>query len=65
MKGVPKEKLVLFPNGVDTSAIFPLGNSSPLRAELGIDGDKIVALYSGTMSSSRGWSRSSKWRASM
>ncbi|HZW23959.1 MAG TPA: glycosyltransferase WbuB [Gallionella sp.] len=45
---------VLFPNWVDTEAIFPLDVPSPLRAELGIADDRIVALYSGNMGEKQG-----------
>jgi colanic acid biosynthesis glycosyl transferase WcaI len=53
-KGVSKERAVLFLNGVDTDSIFPLGYESPLRQELGIDPNKVVALYSGTMGNKQG-----------
>ena len=35
-KGVPKNKIVLFPNWVDTSTIFPLDGPNPLKKELQI-----------------------------
>src|SRR5205823_7781256 len=35
-KGVVEERRVLFPNWVDTGAIFPMETASPLRRELGI-----------------------------
>lgn len=53
-KGVESSKYVLFPNWVDTGAIFPLQNPSPLRSELRIPPDAIVSLYSGTMAQKQG-----------
>ena len=44
-KGVMEERSVLFPNWVDTSSIYPLPKS---------DGNKIVALYSGTTGAKQG-----------
>ena len=53
-KGVPPSSCVLFPNWVDTAAIYPLPGLSPLRRELGIEEGKIVALYSGSMGKKQG-----------
>ena len=53
-KGVARAACRLFPNSVDTDAIFPLPQPSPLRAELGISAGEIVALYSGTMARKQG-----------
>jgi colanic acid biosynthesis glycosyl transferase WcaI len=53
-KGVKAEEAVLFPNWVDTSAIYPLSAPSPFREELGISQDSIVALYSGNMGLKQG-----------
>jgi colanic acid biosynthesis glycosyl transferase WcaI len=53
-KGVESSKYVLFPNWVDTEAIFPLQDPSPLRSELHIPLDTIVSLYSGTMAQKQG-----------
>jgi colanic acid biosynthesis glycosyl transferase WcaI len=53
-KGVARAACRLFPNWVDTDAIFPLPKPSPLRAELGISAGEIVALYSGTMARKQG-----------
>lgn len=48
-KGVDPQRAVLFPNWVDTSQIFPLEHESPMRQELGIGPDRVVALFSGTL----------------
>lgn len=48
-KGVKSSRASLLPNWVDPEEIFPLDQVSPLRAELGIPADQIVALYSGNM----------------
>lgn len=53
-KGVPQRNAVMFPNWVDTQAIVPIDGSSPMRAELGISADSIVALYSGNMGEKQG-----------
>jgi colanic acid biosynthesis glycosyl transferase WcaI len=53
-KGVAAERLVLFPNWVDTEMIRPLEGISPFRAELGIPADAVVALYSGNMGRKQG-----------
>ena len=53
-KGVSPSACCLFPNWVDTDAIHPLDRPSPLRAELGISANEIVALYSGTMARKQG-----------
>ncbi len=53
-KGVSRERAVLFPNGVDTDAIFPQERPSSFRDELGIPPEKFIALYSGTMSVKQG-----------
>jgi len=46
--------LVLFPNWVDTSLIYPLQVTSVFRQVLSIDNDQIVALYSGNMGEKQG-----------
>ena len=48
-KGANSAKSILFPNWVDTSAIYPLPGASALRRELGIHEQAIVAAYSGSM----------------
>jgi colanic acid biosynthesis glycosyl transferase WcaI len=53
-KGVAPHRKVLFPNWVDTSVIYPLASPSPLRKELQIPPDAIVALYSGSMGKKQG-----------
>lgn len=53
-KGVASSQCVLFPNSVDTEAVFPLPTLSPLRREIGIPDSAIVALYSGNMGEKQG-----------
>ena len=54
-KGVWEERIVFFPNWVDTQAIYPLdGQSNPLRSELGFAETDIVVLYSGNMGEKQG-----------
>jgi len=53
-KGVSPSACLLFPNWVDTDAIYPLTRPSPMRAQLGISPDDTVALYAGTMARKQG-----------
>jgi len=53
-KGVDPARSVLFPNWVDTSIIYPVPAPSPLRQELQISPQAIVALYSGSMGKKQG-----------
>jgi colanic acid biosynthesis glycosyl transferase WcaI len=53
-KGVSREKALLFPNWVDTEAIYPLNCANPFRGKLGIPETKVVALYSGNMGQKQG-----------
>jgi colanic acid biosynthesis glycosyl transferase WcaI len=55
-KGVDPVCTILFPNWVDTSEIYPLTVSNPLRMKLGISERAIVALYSGNMGLKQGLS---------
>lgn len=53
-KGVPQSKAMLFPNWVNTKVIFPAVSSIAFRNELGLAGNKVVALYSGNMGGKQG-----------
>ena len=53
-KQVDPARTVLFPNWVDVSAIKPMRQPSPYRAELNIADDAVVALYSGSMAGKQG-----------
>lgn len=54
-KEVSSERIVLFPNWVDTQAIFPLSEGKDsLRNKLKISEDKIVVLYSGSLGAKQG-----------
>ena len=53
-KGVSKERCFLFPNWVDTEAITPMNQPSPMRQELGFTDDQVVVLYSGNMGRKQG-----------
>jgi colanic acid biosynthesis glycosyl transferase WcaI len=53
-KGVDERRRVFFPNWVDTAAIFPMDEPSPLRRELDIPDNAMVALYSGSMGAKQG-----------
>jgi colanic acid biosynthesis glycosyl transferase WcaI len=53
-KGVDPGRIAFFPNWVDTNLIRPLAGTNRLRAELGIDADTTVLLYSGNMGEKQG-----------
>jgi len=53
-KGMPSDRMMLFPNWVDTRQFFPMEGPVPLRRELGIPDDRCVALYSGSMGKKQG-----------
>lgn len=53
-KGVERARTVLFPNWVDSKAIYPLPTASTLRRELGIRRGVTVALYAGNMGLKQG-----------
>lgn len=54
-KGVPRSRILFFPNWVDTKVIYPLnGRSNPLRHELGLAETDTVVLYSGNMGEKQG-----------
>jgi colanic acid biosynthesis glycosyl transferase WcaI len=55
IKGVPLERVALFPNWVDIDLVQPLpvGAANSFRAEFGLEG-KIVLLYSGNMGNKQG-----------
>jgi colanic acid biosynthesis glycosyl transferase WcaI len=53
-KGVAAERIVSFPNWVDTGLIRPINSTNALRAELGINPRTRVVLYSGNMGEKQG-----------
>ena len=53
-KGVAAERIVEFPNWVDTQRIRPDADGASFRAEIGIAPDAIVALYSGNIGEKQG-----------
>jgi colanic acid biosynthesis glycosyl transferase WcaI len=53
-KGVAAERIVAFPNWVDTGLIRPIRALNALRVELGILPDTRVVLYSGNMGEKQG-----------
>lgn len=50
-KGVDAHAIELFANWVDTAGVKPIQGVSSYRAELGIEADQVVALFSGTWGS--------------
>lgn len=53
-KAVSRDHFVYFPDWVDTGVIYPMSGANPLRAELGISEDTVVALFSGTLGAKQG-----------
>ena len=54
-KGVSSEKIVYFPNWVDTDLIRPdQAAGERMRVELGIPSDRTIALYSGNLGEKQG-----------
>ena len=53
-KGVARDRLMLFPNWVDTSRIFPSSPPAQKRRELRIDDEACIALYSGSLGHKQG-----------
>jgi colanic acid biosynthesis glycosyl transferase WcaI len=53
-KGVAPRRVILLPNWAAIDEIGPLDGPSPLRAELSLADDAVVALYSGNMSEKQG-----------
>lgn len=53
-KHVDESRIVMFRNWVDVSAIMPMRQTSPYRAELNIPEGAVVALYSGSMAGKQG-----------
>ena len=53
-KGVAAERIVEFPNWVDTKHIRPDADGAGFRTELGIEPEAVVALYSGNIGEKQG-----------
>lgn len=54
-EGFYPERIVRFPNGVDTKRFFPVPQKAALRSELGIPVDKKIVLYSGRLIDRKGF----------
>jgi len=53
-KNVAESKIVCLPNWVNTNKIYPTHEPNQLRSKLAISGDKLIALYSGSMGKKQG-----------
>jgi colanic acid biosynthesis glycosyl transferase WcaI len=53
-KGPPPNRMILFPNWVDTHQIFPISGYNILRHELKLDDSRQIILYSGNMGQKQG-----------
>ncbi|WP_256003324.1 WcaI family glycosyltransferase [Pedobacter deserti] len=54
VKGVPDEKILLFPNWVDSEVIKPLTKDQSLKNEFGFTGRDKIVLYSGNLGEKQG-----------
>lgn len=52
--GIPRSRLCLHPNGVDTVRIGPLAGTSGLRAALDLAPGEVVVLYAGNIGAKQG-----------
>lgn len=53
-KGIPADKIIMFPNWVDETVVYPVSKQASLRNEFNIPiGDKVV-LYSGNLGEKQG-----------
>jgi colanic acid biosynthesis glycosyl transferase WcaI len=55
-KGIPENRVGLFPNWADTEFIRPLQRADKVREEFGAGPDDVLVLHAGNMGRSRGWS---------
>ncbi len=53
-KGIPSSGIALFPNWVDENVIYPMPREESLRAELGLDSELKIVLYSGNLGEKQG-----------
>ena len=53
-KGVVAEKMLFFPNWVDSEAVFPLPKEESLRLEMGFSAADKIVLYSGNLGEKQG-----------
>ena len=53
-KGLVEDKLLFFPNWVDSQVIFPLPKEESLRAEMGFSPADRIVLYSGNLGEKQG-----------
>lgn len=52
--GVPEEKIVFIPNGVDTQKFKPAADKMALRAKLGLPLDKTILVFTGRLVKQKG-----------
>jgi colanic acid biosynthesis glycosyl transferase WcaI len=53
-KGLPEEKVLLFPNWVDNELVYPVSRANSLRAEWGYGAEDRVVLYAGNLGEKQG-----------
>jgi colanic acid biosynthesis glycosyl transferase WcaI len=53
-KGIPDEKIIMFPNWVDDEVIFPLTKAHSVKAEWGFEESDQIVLYSGNLGVKQG-----------
>jgi len=53
-KGVPEDRVWLFPNWADIDFVRPLARNNEVRQELGVSPDQVLVLYAGNMGEKQG-----------
>ena len=53
-KGVPEDRVSMFPNWADTAFVRPLRHDNEVRREFGADPDDVLVLYAGNMGEKQG-----------
>jgi colanic acid biosynthesis glycosyl transferase WcaI len=53
-KGVSEDKIIFFPNWVDSEIIYPMPKSDSLKQDLGFDEADRIVLYSGNLGEKQG-----------
>lgn len=54
LKGLTEEKMLFFPNWVDSQVVYPLPKEESLRAEMGFSSTDKIVLYSGNLGEKQG-----------
>lgn len=53
-KGIKEQDIILFPNWVDSTLVYPLSRSASARADWGFDDNDRIVLYAGNLGEKQG-----------